>query len=109
MSRIRFPYRGWLLDLDGTVYLGARLIRGADEAIRALRATGRRVLFLSNKPLQPRSDYALTLTRLGIPAEPDDVINSSLVLARYLRGLDPGAPVYVIGEPPMLGEMRSHG
>ena len=109
MARIRFPYRGWLLDLDGTVYLGDQLIRGADEAIRALREAGRRVAFLSNKPLQTRADYALKLTRLGVPAEPDDVINSSLVLARHLRELDPGAPVYVIGEPPMLDEMRAHG
>ncbi|HXJ84910.1 MAG TPA: HAD-IIA family hydrolase [Candidatus Methylomirabilis sp.] len=109
MSRIRFPYRGWLLDLDGTVYLGERLIRGADEAIRALRDAGRRVAFLSNKPLQTRADYARKLSRLGIPAEPDDVINSSLVLARHLHGIDPGAPVYVIGEPPMLAEMRAHG
>src|SRR2546422_1186854 len=109
MPRIRFPYRGWLFDLDGTVYLGERLIAGAGEAIGALRAAGRRVAFLSNKPLQTRAAYADKLTRLGVPAEPDDVINSSLVLARHLRRLDPGAPVYVIGEPPMLAEMRAHG
>ncbi len=109
MLQIRFPYRGWLLDLDGTVYLGERLITGADKAIRALRAAGRRVVFLSNKPLETRADYARKLTRLGIPADADDVINSSLVLARHLRGLDPSAPVYVIGEPPMLAEMRAHG
>src|SRR5262249_12629133 len=109
MPRIRFPYRGWLLDLDGTVYLGERLIAGAGHAIRALREAGRRVAFLSNKPLQTRTDYAEKLTRLGIPAAPDDVINSSLVLARHLRQLDPGATVYVIGEPPMQAEMRAHG
>jgi arabinose operon protein AraL len=107
--RIRFPYRGWLLDLDGTVYLGERLIPGAGEAIRALREAGRRVAFLSNKPLETRADYARKLARLGVPAEADDVINSSLVLARYLRGLDPGAPVFCIGEPPMLAELREHG
>jgi NagD protein len=106
---IRFPYRGWLFDLDGTVYLGERLIPGADTAIAALRAAGRRVAFLSNKPLQTSAEYAAKLTRLGVPAAPDDVINSSLVLARYLRDRDPGAPVFVIGEPPMLEEMRAHG
>ena len=106
---IRLPYRGWLFDLDGTVYLGERLIPGADTAIAALRAAGRRVVFLSNKPLQTRTEYAAKLTRLGVPASPDDVINSSLVLARYLRERDPGAPVFVIGEPPMLEEMRAHG
>jgi NagD protein len=107
--RPRFPYRGWLFDLDGTVYLGERLILGADTAIATLRAAGRRVAFLSNKPLQTRAEYAAKLTRLGVPAAPDDVINSSLVLARYLRDRDPGAPVFVIGEPPMLDEMRAHG
>jgi arabinose operon protein AraL len=106
---VRFPYRGWLFDLDGTVYVGEQLIPGAGEVIEALRAAGRRVAFLSNKPLQTREEYALKLARLGVPAQPDDVINSSLVLARHLRALDPGAPVFVIGEPPMIAEMRAHG
>ena len=82
---------------------------GAADVVAALRAAGRPVCFLSNKPLETRADYAAKLTRLGIPAGPEDVINSSLVLARHLRGLDPGAPVFVIGEPPMLAEMRAHG
>ena len=106
---VRFPYRGWLVDLDGTVYLGEQLIDGAAEAMAALRAEGRRIAFLSNKPLQTREEYAAKLTRLGIPAAADDVINSSLVLARHLRTLDPGAPVFVIGEPPLQAEMRAHG
>jgi NagD protein len=107
--RPRFPYRGWLLDLDGTVYVGARLVPGAAEAIAALRADGRRVAFLTNKPLETRADYAAKLTRLGVPTAPDQVISSSLVLARWLQARDPGAPVFVIGEPPMLAEMRAHG
>jgi len=105
----RLPYRGWLFDLDGTIYLGERLIPGADAVIAAIRGAGRRVAFLSNKPLETRADYAAKLTRLGVPAAPDDVINSSLVLARYLRDRDPGAPVFVIGEPPMRNEMAAHG
>ncbi|HET8576095.1 MAG TPA: HAD-IIA family hydrolase [Methylomirabilota bacterium] len=106
---VRFPYRGWLFDLDGTVYLGEQLVPGAGEVIAELRRAGRRIAFLSNKPLQTREDYALKLTRLGVPAAAEDVINSSLVLARYLRDLDPGAPVFVIGEPPLIAEMRAHG
>jgi phosphoglycolate/pyridoxal phosphate phosphatase family enzyme len=108
-ARIRFPYRGWLFDLDGTIYVGEQLVPGAAEAIAALRAAERRVAFLSNKPLETRAAYAAKLTRLGIPAGEHDVVNSSLVLARHLRGLDPGAPVFVIGEPPMIAEMRAHG
>jgi HAD superfamily hydrolase (TIGR01457 family) len=103
------PQRGWLFDLDGTVYRGDALIPGADTTIAALRAAGRRVAFLSNKPLQTRGDYADKLTRLGIPTQADDVVNSSLVLARHLARLDARAPVFVIGEPPLIAELAAHG
>ena len=106
---IRLPQRGWLFDLDGTVYLGEALIPGAARTLAALRADGRRVAFLSNKPLYTRADYAEKLTRLGVPTRTDEVVNSSIVLARHLQTLDPGAPVFVIGEPPLIGELRAHG
>jgi len=106
---IRLPQRGWLFDLDGTVYLGEALIPGAAATLAALRADGRRVAFLSNKPLYTRRDYADKLTRLGVPTREDEVVNSSIVLARHLQHLDPGAPVFVIGEPPLVGELRAHG
>jgi HAD superfamily hydrolase (TIGR01450 family) len=106
---VALPHRGWLFDLDGTVYLGEALLPGAAETIGALRADGRRVAFLSNKPLYTRADYAEKLSRLGIPTSVDEVVNSSIVLARHLRKLDPGAPVFVIGEPPLVGELREHG
>jgi arabinose operon protein AraL len=105
----RFPYRGFLVDLDGTVYLGERLLPGAGDVIAALRADGRRVCFLSNKPIGSRADYAAKLTRLGVPARVDDVLNSSYVLARYLAREAPGARCFVIGEPPLVEELRAAG
>jgi NagD protein len=107
--RFAAPHRGWLFDLDGTVYLGDALIPGADVAVAALRAAGRKVAFLSNKPLQSRAEYAEKLTRLGIPATAGDVVNSSAVLARHLAHLDPGAPVFVIGEASLVGELHAAG
>lgn len=100
---------GYLLDLDGTVYLGKCLITGAVEAIETLRARGRRIVFLTNKPLYSRQEYAKKLATLGIPAEEGDVISSSYVLARYLANRAPGARVYVIGEPPLLAELEQAG
>jgi HAD superfamily hydrolase (TIGR01450 family) len=106
---IKLSQRGWLFDLDGTVYRGNDLIPGADRTITALRDDGRRVVFLSNKPLETRADYARKLTKLGIPTDPEEVINSSIVLARHLATLDAGAPVFVIGEPPLIAELEKHG
>src|SRR2546428_13727194 len=83
LMAVRLPHRGWLFDLDGTVYLGEALIPGAAEAIAALRADGRRVAFLSNKPLQTRAEYAAKLTRLGVPAAAEAVIHSPPVLAGH--------------------------
>jgi len=101
--------QGYLLDLDGTVYLGDRLIPGADRAIAELRRRGRRIVFLSNKPLYSRADYAEKLTRLGVPATVEDVVHSPYVMARYLTRQKPGARVFAIGEPPLLAELEAAG
>lgn len=102
-------YGGYLLDLDGTIYRGDRLLPGAREAVATLRAAGARLLFLSNKPIETRADYARKLTRLGLPTRDDEVLNSGLVMAEYLRRQAPGARLFVIGEPPLVEEMRAAG
>ncbi len=99
--------KGVIFDLDGTVYLSDHLIPGARQVIEHLRGQDRRMVFVSNKPLQSRIDYAAKLTRLGVPTHPDDVINSSLVLTHYLSREMPGATVYAIGEPPLLEELAA--
>jgi len=69
-------FQGFIFDLDGTVYLGEKLISGADETILTLRNMGKKVVFLSNKPLYTREDYARKLTNMGIPTRASEVINS---------------------------------
>jgi NagD protein len=101
--------RGFILDLDGTVYLSDRALPGAVETIAALRERGFKVVFISNKPLEPGAAYAAKLTRLGIPTSPEDVITSGYVLSTHLVRVAPGARVFVIGEPPLLDEMRQLG
>lgn len=103
------PIDGFIFDLDGTVYLGDSALPGSVEAIAELRRRGKRVLFVSNKPLEPRSAYAAKLTRLGIPATPDDVITSGYVLAHYLAKHHPDLHLYVVGEEPLREELRSLG
>lgn len=101
-------YGAYIFDLDGTVYLGPALIPGAAATISALRETAR-VVFLSNKPINTRADYADKLTRLGVPTEPIDVINSSAVLATYLAGELPSASIYCVGEASLRQELAEAG
>lgn len=100
---------GLVMDLDGTVYLGDAALPGAVEGIAELRRQGRRILFVSNKPLEPRDAYARKLTRLGIPATPDDVITSGFVLGDHLARTEPRLNLYVVGEENLLNELRGHG
>jgi len=102
-------FKGFIFDLDGTVYRGDILIPGAERAIRILRENKRKVVFLSNKPLQTREDYASKLTRLGIPAGPDEVINSTFVMTHYLKKNAPHARLFVIGEIPFIEELKRDG
>jgi HAD superfamily hydrolase (TIGR01457 family) len=107
MSALTFS--GYIFDLDGTIYRGEKLIPGAGETIQRLKSLSKKIVYLSNKPLQTREDYAFKLTRLGIPTQPEEVINSSLVMARWLSTQAPGATIYVIGEIPLIEEMVRTG
>lgn len=102
-------YSGYIFDLDGTIYLGPNLIEGAGVMLDRLRKAGKAIRFLSNKPLQNRSDYARKLRGLGVEALDEEVINSSLVAARYLAEHHPGARVYVVGEAPLILELVEAG
>jgi len=102
-------YDGYIFDLDGTIYLGERLIPGARETVARLRKAGRPVVFLSNKPLEPRGSYAQKLTQLGIETPAEDVINSTQALMVYLRTHHPDAKLFAIGEQALLDELRSEG
>jgi NagD protein len=100
---------GFIFDLDGTVYLGEEALPGSVEAIAELRRHGKRVLFVSNKPLEPRTAYAAKLTRLGIPTTGSEVVTSAYVLGFHLSRHFPALAYYVIGEENLRAELRSHG
>jgi NagD protein len=92
-------FRGYALDLDGTVYLGGKLLPGAAETIARIRAAGSRLVFLTNNPLRSPASYAEALTGLGIPADPADVVTPLGVLTAYLADRHPGQAALTVAEP----------
>ena len=102
-------FKGFIFDLDGTVYRSDQLIPGADSVIRLLRENKRKVVFLSNKPIQTREDYAAKLTQLGIPTQSEEVINSTFVMTNYLKKIAPQARLSVVGETPFIEELKRAG
>ena len=101
--------RLFLLDMDGTVYLGSRLLPGSLDFLRYLGETGRDHLFLTNNSSRNAEYYAQKLTKLGWPAQPDEILTSGEATALYLGGLKPAARVYLLGTPDLETEFAAHG
>jgi NagD protein len=102
-------FRGYVFDLDGTVFLGDALLPGAGEAITTLRQRGKRTVFLSNNPSHTRQEYAAKLTRLGLVTPPEDIINSSVVMVDFLTREMPRARLFVCGEKALCDELGRAG
>jgi HAD superfamily hydrolase (TIGR01457 family) len=101
--------RCFLLDMDGTFYLGEALLPGALEFIEVLREQGRDFLFLTNNSSRSQDDYAAKITRLGLPIGRDKIFTSGEATARYLHGAHPQARVYLVGPPSLHAEFEAHG
>ena len=90
--------RAFLLDMDGTIYLGNRPIEGSDEFIRALRKKGKKSLFLTNTPSQNSRYYREKLGKMGIEVEEGEILTSGEVALHYLKekGID---KIYPLATP----------
>jgi 4-nitrophenyl phosphatase len=102
-------YEAYIFDLDGTIYLGHDLLPGAKRLIEELRALGRAVRFLSNNPTRDREMYLNKLTKLGIPAELDDIVNTVVTMTRWLLANHPDAVVFPIAEQPLIRALDQAG
>lgn len=101
--------QGFLLDMDGTFYLGERLIEGALRFMAVLRRQDRRFLFLTNNSSKNSQQYAEKLTRLGWPVSTDAILTSGQATAIYLQNHHPGARVFVVGTPALEADFEAHG
>jgi phosphoglycolate/pyridoxal phosphate phosphatase family enzyme len=104
-------FDGFLIDLDGVVYVGHTLVPGAAGAIERLRSTGKAVLFLTNDPRSSRDEYAGKLRSLGVEAESSQVLTSGAATAQWIAAHDgaAGRSAYVIGSPALKREVESAG
>lgn len=101
--------RCFLLDMDGTIFLGERLLPGARQLLQLLRRRGMQYLFLTNNSSSHRGRYATKLRRLGLDVNEDEIFTSGEATARYLKQQKPGARIYLVGTPALEEEFAAHG
>lgn len=99
----------FLLDMDGTIYLGGELIEGAKEFLALLKEQKRRTIFLTNNSSKNASDYEAKLKGLGIEASVDEIFTSGEATAKTLQLRHPGARVFLMGTPALESVFLEHG
>jgi NagD protein len=102
-------FGAYIFDIDGTISLGETALPSVPETIARLRALGRRAVFLSNNTTRNVAAYSARLTDLGIPTGPDDVVNASQVLVRFLERELPGGTLHVLGEAALIEDLLAAG
>ena len=99
---------GFLIDLDGTTYLGDDLIPGALMFVETLQKLGKPHLFLTNNSSESARTYVEKLRRLGIDAQDGSVLTSGDATAMHLA--DAGyTKLFVLGTPSFENELKKFG
>ncbi len=100
---------GFLLDMDGTIYLGDRLFPWSIPFVECLRGRGKRWLWLTNNCSKNPRDYLGKLQRFGIDAALDDIFTSGHATIAYLNSQKPGARLFVLGTPSFEQQLQEAG
>ena len=99
----------FLLDMDGTFYLGNNLIDGSLDFIEKVRATGRDFLFLTNNSSHNADFYVKRLHGMGLDVPREKILTSGEATADKLNQLYPGKRAFVLGNEYLIEEFSQMG
>ena len=99
-----------VLDLDGVLWLGDEALPGAAGAVARFRAAGLAVGFMTNNSSLPVTGYVGKLARIGVDADPSEVLTSALAAADLLAAdLAPGSKVLACSGPGVVEALEAKG
>jgi 4-nitrophenyl phosphatase len=101
--------RAFLLDLDGTFYLGNHLNNGSLDFIITLDSLGISYLFLTNNSSRDANAYTEKLAAMGFRTTPEKILTSGEATIHYLDQYHPSARVYVVGTPLLTAQFEQAG
>ena len=101
--------QGFLLDMDGTFYLGNRLLPGAKQLLELLEHNNIQYLFLTNNSSKHAYLYAQKLQSLGVSVAEENIFTSGQATAIFLKEREAGSKVYVVGTQALIDEFAQNG
>ena len=99
----------WILDMDGTVYLGNQLFPETLPFLQRIRERGASYLFFTNNASRARDTYVSRLNGMGISAGPENILTSAETTIAFLKQHRPGRSVYIVGTPDLIRSFEEAG
>jgi len=100
---------GYIIDMDGVIYHGNKLLPGVTDFVNWLEATGKKYLFLTNSPERTPKELHEKLKRLGINVGEEHFYTSALATASFLASQTPDGSAYIIGDAGLIYAMYNVG
>jgi HAD superfamily hydrolase (TIGR01458 family) len=76
-----------LLDIDGVLHVSGDPIPGAADAVRALRAEGHQLRFVTNNTTRARVGLTRELQAIGIELDEDEISTTPIAAGKLLEGM----------------------
>lgn len=96
-------YKGYLIDLDGTIYLGKEPIPAGKRFVEALQTKGLPFLFVTNNTTRSPQVVADRLAQeFDIHVGPETIYTASLATIDFMKDDAKGKKVFVIGEAGLI-------
>jgi glycerol-1-phosphatase len=103
-------FDGFLIDLDGVVWIGREPVPGSPQALRALLEAGKRIVFVTNNPGRLPATYAERLRELGVEVDEEQIVTAGMVVARLAaEAAGDGGSAFVIGAPALKEMVAAAG
>ena len=99
----------YILDMDGTFYLGNKPIDGALEFLEILTSMKKKYIFFTNNSSKSIKDYIIKLKDMGVDASSENLFSSGAVTIDFLKRKRPGKSVYLIGTNSLREGFESEG
>lgn len=105
----RTYHKSFILDMDGVVYTGSKLIPGAVDFVSRLKQRNFRFLFLTNNSYYTPKQLKSRLSKMGINVTEDCFYTSAMATASFLKTQKPvDCSAYVIGGQGIIEEFEKH-
>lgn len=99
----------FLLDMDGTIYLGNRLFDGTLDFLNLIKNTGRRAMFLTNNSSKSLDKYVEKLNGMGIDVNREDFLSSVQATVKFLKENYGDKKIYALGTESFKKELIESG